>query len=195
MTSLTRNGGFSTSSSMCFVDGADMAIDKVEGLIRSIKKLVHGHGKLLTATGGCVMLLYGGQFTNSVLFFQAFRTGGWSEIQKGVTELHNTYSKSRQALRKEMPTLMKSRELLPKLKQEAQESLQLLREANEEIKSAQKDQQKAAQQLKKAAAALAKFERKIANKEVPDMKEQKKQLEAAQVPIPICLSRCRSVRY
>jgi len=108
-------------------------LDKVEKFISASTNFLSKHKWIPNVMASAALLSFGGKIGNTVLLLQAVRSTSMPLIASSVEDLKETYSRTRLALKAEMPTLMQAKKELPeltarvtKLKKEAEEVQKLL---------------------------------------------------------------------
>mmetsp|Transcript_7521 Transcript_7521/g.11404 ORF Transcript_7521/g.11404 Transcript_7521/m.11404 type:complete len:382 (-) Transcript_7521:116-1261(-) len=127
-------------------------LDEVEKWVGKAWDVLQHPSDLAKLGFGSALLLYSRHFSYLVLHMQAWRIAGWPEFKDTVAELGDTYSRTRQVLKEEYPTLMKSKELL----EAKQDNFASLKDNLESVKAAMKNPEAAdAESLKLKSKEIA----------------------------------------
>lgn len=83
-------------------------VDTIENSIRALWNTLSRHNNLVRSSFGLLILFYGGEFCNTIIFTQALMITGWPIISKYASTLYQSYKINRDALRKELPDIIKA---------------------------------------------------------------------------------------
>lgn len=95
---------------------AFVVLDSVEHGVSTAWKWTESHRQIVKVAGGFVLLFYGGQFANTMLFIHALAVAGGPALSKSFQELLTTYQNTRVALKEELPHLVKAKDDVVALK-------------------------------------------------------------------------------
>lgn len=83
-------------------------LDKIENNFRKTMDWTKGHRQLLKSMAGMTLVMYGGQFSNTMLFVHALSVNGAPILAKSFDELFKTYKLAQVALKDQLPTILNS---------------------------------------------------------------------------------------
>lgn len=83
-------------------------VDFIENEVRRIWTFSNQHTHLMKSLFGALILFYGGEFSNTIVFTQALMITGWPIISKYASTLYKSYKLNRDTLRKELPDIIKA---------------------------------------------------------------------------------------
>ena len=83
-------------------------IDKIENVFGTAWKWTRSHRQLVKVIIGGFLLLYGGHFTNTIVFYQAISVTCLPILSKSLQEFSDSYRATRNALKEELPSIIKA---------------------------------------------------------------------------------------
>lgn len=83
-------------------------VDMIENTVKNTWTIIIHHSKLIKSAFGLLILFYGGEFRNTVIFIQALMITGLPIISKYANTLYQSYKINRDTLRKELPDIIQA---------------------------------------------------------------------------------------
>jgi hypothetical protein len=133
--SIGAKANLSTSEATEIAEKTFNALDMIENGANTAWSWTKSHRSLIKSILGTIMLFYGGQFGNTLVFVQALSVNGWPAVQKGLRELAGTYSKVRGVLKEEMPDLIKAKKDYDQLSEQLKKEQEKITAAKADLKN------------------------------------------------------------
>ena len=111
------------------------ALDKIEVGINAAVGWTKSHRKLAKSIFGIILVLYGGQFSNTMLFIHSFWIAGAPMIGESVEELAKTYKAARDCLKKEIPEIIEAKKYVFNLRVQIVKRCEDIRDAKKDFDS------------------------------------------------------------
>lgn len=94
---------------------AEKVLDSAEHVIVQAWRWTKSHRQIVKGIGGALIIGYGGSFANTLLLAKAVSVTGMPIIVKSMQEMAETYSKTRAALKEDLPAIVHAKSKLAHL--------------------------------------------------------------------------------
>lgn len=179
-------------------DEVSETLDRIEALVQQGCKAAKSCVPFIKASAATVLLLQGPKLYNTVLLLQALKVAGLPLVQKSIDALGQAYRRSRNKLTSELPAILaakKEMETFPtklaSLKADAEKWDKLMRSDIENLQASLKSgkiKQDQFDQLQAKATALFDSEKAKVEKQIQEIRETKKKIDAASSALKSILS-------
>jgi len=126
-----------------------------ERIVSAFQSLPTAPKRLAHALYGLVLVRHGGQFTNTMIFLQAFRVTAFPIFQRAVPELQESYRRASETAKEQAPNINKARAAAAALKEELPEALATAKAAIKELEQLEKQLRSAEKVQKSLSSAKA----------------------------------------
>lgn len=131
------------------------ALDKVESGLSAALSWTKSHRQYVKTAAGYILLMYGGQFANTMLFVHALSVSGMPTLIKSFRELAKTYQDTKEVLKQELPDILKAKDEVGEITEKISQFQSQLQEAKNDLDSGKLTKSEFEAKVKASQVAVA----------------------------------------